>query len=46
MWYSVSQELLNGYIDVKELADTIDEYVVPPKLRYSGALGAITLASI
>jgi len=46
LWYNISRELLNGYVDVKELPDTIDEYVLPPKLRYSGALGAIALASM
>jgi fructokinase len=40
------QQLLNEYISVKELTDTVDEYVVPPKLSYSGALGAIALASM
>jgi fructokinase len=39
-------ELLGGYLNCKELTETIEEYVVPPKLgRNSGAFGAIALAS-
>ena len=37
--------LLNGYIRVPEIAERIDEYVVPPGLGdNAGVLGAIALA--
>jgi len=39
------RNLINGYIDLRQLADRIDEYIVPPALgRYSGVLGAIAMA--
>ena len=39
------QELLNGYLRVPELLDTIDTYIVPPWLgNRAGVLGAIALA--
>ena len=38
-------ELLNGYIQVSEIIERIDEYVVPPQLgNNAGVLGAIALA--
>jgi fructokinase len=44
----VRQELvriLNGYIQVKELTDGLDEFVVPPKLgSRAGVLGSLVLA--
>jgi fructokinase len=39
------QALLNGYIQVPEILQRIDAYVVPPALRtQAGVLGAIALA--
>ena len=41
-----TQELLNGYIAVKEITQDIGEYIVPPRLgNRAGVLGAIALAS-
>ena len=38
-------ELLNGYIQTREIADKMDEYVVPPGLgNRAGILGALALA--
>ncbi len=39
-------ELVGGYLDAPQLADRIDEYVVPPALgTRSGVLGALALAA-
>jgi fructokinase len=39
------QELLNGYINAREITDAIDRYIVPPELGdRAGVLGAIALA--
>jgi len=39
------KELLNGYVKSRQLEETIEEYVVPPKLgQNAGVLGAIALA--
>lgn len=40
------KSLLNEFLSAKELTDSIEEYIVPPKLRHSGALGAIALAEM
>ncbi len=38
-------ELLKGYIQIPEITERIDEYIVPPKLgENAGVLGAIALA--
>ena len=38
-------ELLNGYIQIHEVLQGIDEYIVPPRLGdNAGVLGAIALA--
>jgi fructokinase len=40
-----AQELLNGYIQVEEIIDRIDEYIVPAQLgENAGVLGAMALA--
>jgi len=40
-----AQELLNGYIQVEEIMDRIDEYIVPAQLgENAGVLGAMALA--
>lgn len=40
------RRLLNGYIQVPELADQLDAYIVPPALGdQAGVLGALALAS-
>lgn len=37
--------LLNGYVRAKELTESLDQYVVPPKLRNrAGIVGALVLA--
>jgi fructokinase len=39
------QELLNGYVQAKEILKRIDQYIVPPKLgAQAGILGALALA--
>jgi fructokinase len=39
------QELLNGYLQMPELLERIDDYIVPPALgNRAGVLGAIALA--
>lgn len=41
-----TQELLNGYIQAREIVEGIDQYIVPPELGdNAGVLGAIALAS-
>ncbi len=40
------QQLLNGYVQAREILQRIDEYIVPPALGdKAGVLGAIALAS-
>lgn len=39
------QELLNGYIQMDQILNEIDEYIVPPKLgSQAGVMGAVALA--
>ena len=39
------QEFLNNYMQVKEILEHIDSYIVPPSLgKYAGVLGSIALA--
>ncbi len=39
------QDLLNGYLQIPEIVEDIDEYIVPPALgNKAGVLGAIALA--
>lgn len=39
------QELLNGYVQAKEIVDSVDSYIVPPALEnQAGVLGAFALA--
>jgi len=41
------QELLNGYLQIPEILERIDEYIVPPGLgNRAGVLGAIALAKM
>lgn len=41
-----TSELLNGYIQVKEIIERMDQYIVPPHLGdNAGVLGALALAS-
>jgi fructokinase len=41
------QELLNGYVQAKQIIDDIDDYIVAPGLgTQSGVLGAIALAEL
>jgi fructokinase len=38
-------QIINGYIQSKQITERIDEYIVPPALgNRSGVLGAIALA--
>lgn len=39
------QEMVNGYVDMPQIKDTIDTYIVPPTFgATAGLVGALSLA--